>query len=117
MKYGINFLLWSGDFTKESITNVNKKFDIRNKVVWIEDFKPSKMAARALIKNKPKIVISEMEDSTKNFLKRYGIIIVNSLKPKMRDYYATISPKEIENTVKKTEKKDFLNWLEDYKRR
>jgi len=35
----------------------------------------------------------------------------------MRTHYATISPKDIENTIKKVEKKDFLNWLEDYKRR
>jgi len=105
------------DFKKESIANVNREFDIRNKVVWIENFEPSKMATRALLNSKPKIVISEMEEETKEFLKRYGIIVVNSLKPQIRNYYAAVSPEKIETTIKRTERKDFLNWLEDYRGR
>jgi len=58
-----------------------------------------------------------MEDNTKSFLKRYGIIVIDSIKPEMREFFGTVSKKEIETTMLKTEKRDFLKWLEDYKRR
>jgi predicted RNase H-like nuclease (RuvC/YqgF family) len=105
------------EFDKKSITDADKEFDIRNKVVWIENFKPSRLVARFLIKNKPKVVISEMEDDTRRFLKKYGIIVVDSIKPEMREFYGAASPDEMKTTMLKTEKRDFLKWLEDYRQR
>jgi predicted RNase H-like nuclease (RuvC/YqgF family) len=105
------------DFSKEDTMRIDSEFKIENKVVWIENYKPSKTVARILIKKKPKIVIAEMEDKTKYFLKRYGLIVVDGVKPEMRKFYCTISPKELESTMKKMEKRDFLKWLDEYRRR
>jgi predicted RNase H-like nuclease (RuvC/YqgF family) len=105
------------EFDKKSIENANKDFDIRNKVVWIEKFKPSKLAARFLIKNKPKVIISEMGNDTRKSLKKHGIIIIDSVKPEMREFYGAASPDEMKTTMLKTEKRNFLKWLEDYRQR
>lgn len=104
-------------FTKEDIMRVSNEFDIVNKVVWIEDFKPSKTVARTLISKKPKIVIAEMEDEMKYYLKKSGMIVINGIRPEMKEFYGTVSPKELESTMKKTEKRDFLKWLDDYRKR
>ena len=58
-----------------------------------------------------------MEDKTKYFLKKYGMIVINGIKPKMREFYGTVSPKDLESAMKKIEKRDFLRWLDDYKKR
>jgi predicted RNase H-like nuclease (RuvC/YqgF family) len=105
------------EFDKKSMERVNKDFEIKNKVVWIEKFKPSKLAARFLVKNKPKVIISEIEDNTRKFLKKHGIIIIDSVKPEMKEFYAAASPDEMKITMLKTEKRDFLKWLEDYRQR
>ncbi|MEM5781771.1 MAG: DUF460 domain-containing protein [Candidatus Aenigmatarchaeota archaeon] len=105
------------DFTKENIFNANKKFNIRNKVVWIKNFKPSKPSLGFLISLKPKIVLGNLDNESKERLKKAGIIVVETIKPEERNYYAAISPEKIENEIKKIERKEFLNWLESYKKR
>lgn len=105
------------DFTKENIFNANKKFNIRNKVVWIKNFKPSKPSLGFLISLKPKIVLGNLDNESKERLKRAEIIVVDTVKPEERSYYAAISPEKIENEIKKIERKEFLNWLESYRKR
>lgn len=105
------------DFTKEYITDVNSRFDIRDKVIWIKNFKQTKPALDTLISFKPKVVLAELEDETRKRLKNAGIIVINELKPQVRRFYATLNPKELEDSIKKTEKKDLINWLEDYRKR
>ena len=105
------------NFSKEDVMKADEDFGIGNKVVWIESYKPSKMTARILIKKKPKVVIADMEDETKYFLKKYGMIIIDGVKPEMRKFYGAVSPKEMESAMKKMEKRDFLKWLEYYRRR
>jgi predicted RNase H-like nuclease (RuvC/YqgF family) len=105
------------NFSKEDIMRIGNEFEIENKVVWIENYKPSKMSARVLIKKKPKLVIADMEDKTKYFLKKHSMIVIDGVKPEMRKFYGTISPKELESTMKKTEKRDFLKWLNEYRKR
>jgi predicted RNase H-like nuclease (RuvC/YqgF family) len=105
------------EFTKENLIEINRKFDIKDKVLWIRKYKPSKLISRILISIKPKIVIADLEDSEKHKLKNSGIIVVDSLEPKIRRFYATISSEEIENAIKRVEKKDFIKWLEEYRKR
>ncbi|NIO44424.1 MAG: DUF460 domain-containing protein [Candidatus Aenigmarchaeota archaeon] len=105
------------DFTKEEIVNANREFDISNKIIWIQNFKFSKTNARILASIKPKVVIGEADKEIKDILRNSRIIVVDTVKPETREYYAAISPREIENEMRKIEKKSFLKWLEDYRRR
>ena len=105
------------DFTKEAIVEANREFDIANKVVWIQNFKFSKIAAKVLASIKPKVVIGESDKEIKEILRESRIIVVDTIKPQIKEYYAAVSPQEIENEIKKIEKKNFLKWLEDYRRR
>jgi len=105
------------DFTKEYITDVNSRFDINDKVIWIKNFKPTKPALQTLISFKPKVVLAELEDEARKKLKNSGIIVINELKPVVKKFYGTLNSKELEDSIKKTEKKDFINWLEEYRKR
>jgi predicted RNase H-like nuclease (RuvC/YqgF family) len=105
------------NFTKEDVMIASREFDMENKVVWIENYKPSKTVARLLLRNSPKVVIGDLDDESKHFLKKYNMIVIDGVKPAMREFYGTISPEEMKSTMKKIEKRDFLKWLEDYKRR
>jgi len=96
------------DFTKEAITNVNKMFDIRNKFVWFKDAKPSKPALKFLASLKPRVIIADMDDESKDILKDNGIIIVSNVKPELRKFFAAISSQEISNTIKKNREKRFF---------
>ena len=104
------------EFTKEVILNANKKFDIKNKIVWIKNFKFSKQSTSIIVSLKPKVVIGDLDEESKERLRKAGIISI-SLIPEERKYYATIYPEKIENEINKVERKDFLNWLGDYRRR
>lgn len=104
------------DFTKETILNSNKRFNIRNKIVWIKNFRTSKPSTSIILSLKPKVLIGEIDEETKDRLKG-EIITVDTVKPEERKYYAAIEPKKLENEIKKIERKGFLNWLDDYKRR
>jgi hypothetical protein len=105
------------EFTRESISYSNRKFDIRNKIVWIKNFVSSRVSTNFMASLNPKVVIGEVDEETKDIFRKKGIIVVGTIKPEVRNYYAAISPENIENEMKKVEKRDFLNWLEGYKRR
>lgn len=105
------------EFTKESISHVNRKFNIRDKIVWIKNFNSSKASSNFLALLKPKVVIGEMDEETKEIFRKAEIIIVDTIKPEQRNYFAAISPESIENEIKKIERKNFVSWLEDYRER
>jgi len=103
------------NFTKEDIVNINRDLSINNKIIWIKNFKFSKVAAKVLTSIKPKVVIGEVDKEIKEMLTDSKIIVVDTIKPEVRNFYAAISPQEIENEIKKIEKKNFLKWLEEYR--
>jgi len=105
------------DFTKEAIVNANKKFNINNRVIWFKETRFSKATANVFKSIKPKVIIGDLDTKIKNKIKDAGIIVLDQVKPKERNYYAAISPREIKDVVKKVEKRDFLKWLEEYKER
>ena len=105
------------EFTKESISYSNRKFDIRNKIVWIKNFVSSRASANFMASLNPKVVIGEVDEETKDIFRKKGIIVVDIIKPEQRNYFAAISPESIENEIKKIERKDFMDWLGEYRRR
>lgn len=105
------------EFTKESIINVNREFNIADRAVWIKNFKFSRVAAKVLASIKPRLVVGETDRETKELLNEAGIILVDTIKPEIRKCYAAVSPDKIESEMKKIEKRNFLKWLEDYKTR
>ena len=105
------------DFSRETISLTNRKFGIANKMVWVENFSPSKPSASFISSLKPKVVIGELDEETKNALSKSGIIVVDTVTPEKKEYLAAISPDKIENEIKKAERKGFLNWLENYRNR
>jgi hypothetical protein len=66
---------------------------------------------------KPKVVIGEIDKEIKDMLVKRGIIAIDSITPEERIYYAAVSPEKIENEVNNVERKNFLGWLEDYRKR
>ena len=104
-------------FSKEIILNVNRRFKIENKIVWIKNFSFSRKASLVLTSLKPKVVIGEIDKEIKDMLVKRGIIAIDSITPEERIYYAAVSPEKIENEVNNVERKNFLGWLEDYRKR
>jgi hypothetical protein len=105
------------NFSKESILNVNRRFKIENKVVWFKNFIFSRKTSSVLMSLRPKIVIGELDKEIRDILEKRGIITIDSLVPEERKYYAAVSPEKIENEIKQIERKNFLNWLEGYRKR
>jgi len=105
------------NFSKEVILNVNRRFKIENKIVWIKSFSFSRKASLVLTSLKPKVVIGELDKEIKGMLVERSIIAINSIVPEERKYYAAVSPENIENEINKVERKNFLGWLEDYRKR
>jgi len=105
------------DFSKEIILNVNRRFKIENKIVWIKNFTFSRKASLVLTSLKPKVVIGEINREIKDILLKRDIIVIDNILPDERKYYAAVSPEKIENEIKKVERKNFLGWLEDYRKR
>jgi hypothetical protein len=104
-------------FSKEDILDAHRKYAINDKAVWVQDFKLSKVAAKVLASIKPKVVFGEADKEARDILHNSGIIVVDTIKPEMRDHYAAASPRDIESEIKKIEKKRFVKWLEEYKHR
>jgi predicted RNase H-like nuclease (RuvC/YqgF family) len=104
-------------FSKEDVLDAHRKYNISDKAVWIQDFRLSKVAAKVLASIRPKLVFGETDKETRDVLHNSGIIVVDTIKPEMRNHYAAVSPQSIESEIKKIEKKSFLRWLEDYKHR
>jgi len=104
-------------FSKENILNSNRRFKIENKIVWIKNFTFSKKASLVLRSLKPKVVIGELDKEIKDILIKAGTIAIDNVVPEERKYYAAISPEKIQSEISKIERKNFLNWIEEYRKR
>ncbi|MFH1229716.1 MAG: DUF460 domain-containing protein [Candidatus Aenigmatarchaeota archaeon] len=105
------------EFTREAILSINRRFYLKNKVVWIKSFSPSNTSTNVLSSLEPKIVMGDLDQETRDRLQKKGIIVVDSVTPKEMNYYASVSPDDIESEVKSVEKKNFMDWLSDYRKR
>lgn len=104
------------NFTKDAIVKANREFKIKDQVVYFENQRQSKQAARTLISLQPRIVLGELNEKMEVMLRNAGIPVV-SMKPELRKYFAFVSSKEIESQLKKSERKNFLKWLSGYRNR
>lgn len=105
------------EFSKEQILNVDKKLGVFDKVVFFENIKFSKTASKELEKILPRVVIGNFEGEIEKRLKNAGIIVVNGIEIDRKEFFGVVSPEKIKDVVRKTEKRNFVNWLEDYRRR
>lgn len=105
------------EFSNEQILNADKKFNIMNKVIFFENPKYSKRASKTLEKITPKVVIADLDSEIVKDLKKYGIIVVDKIEMKKREFFGQVPPERIKDLIKKVEKKNFVNWLEEYRRR
>ncbi len=62
------------------------------------------------------MVLGELNEDMEDMLKGAGIPVIN-IKPEIKKYFASISSKEIESQLKKSEKRNFLKWLSIYRNR
>jgi len=104
------------EFDKDSIVYAHKEYGLKDQIVWIKNPKHSKTALKALVSFQPRIVIADLDEDMKNSLVDSGIIVLNELKPETKKYYGIIAKSELESIVKNTEKKNFINWLNEYKK-
>jgi uncharacterized protein len=105
------------EFTRESISLTDKRFGMRNKIVWVKNFKLSNSSLSLISDIMPKMLIGKLDDNSKDILMSKGIIVVDSISPQERKHYAAVPLSKIENEVKKLEKKSFMGWLDDYRKR
>lgn len=105
------------ELSKEDIMEANKKFNIFNKTIFFENTKSSKRAIKTLQDMMPKIIIAPIEKDMVNDLKQSGIIVIDQIEMEKRDYFGAVSPENIKEVIRKIERKNFMNWLEEYKRR
>jgi hypothetical protein len=105
------------DLKKESVLEAEKRFGVKNRIVWVKGEKRSKAGAKLLVSLKPKVVIGSFESPLEDILRSSGVIIVNNLEPKVKKYYAYLPYEKLKNAIKMKERESFLEWLEDYRRR
>jgi len=105
------------EMSKEEILQANKKFNLFEKTVFFENIKSSKRALKTLKKLEPKIVIAPLENKMSKRLKKDGIIVIDEIDMEKKEFFGSVSPKNINSTIKKTERKSFINWLEEYRKR
>ncbi len=104
------------NFAKDAIVKTNRESKIRDQIVYFENQRQSKQAARTLISLQPRMVLGELNEDMEDMLKGAGIPVIN-IKPEIKKYFASISSKEIESQLKKSEKRNFLKWLSIYRNR
>ncbi len=105
------------NFDREDLLKSHKTYGITNKIIWVKNFKKSKQALKTLESFKPKIVIGKLDAEASDFLRERGIHVMENLPIKTGKYFAYAYPDEVESLLKQTEKRSFLEWLQDYKRR
>jgi len=105
------------EFSREEIMNADRKFNLNNKVVFFEEPSFSKRASKTLEKITPKVVIADLDSEIVGQLKEAGIIVIDQLEIERREFFGAANPQKIKDVIKNIEKKNFINWLEEYRRR
>jgi len=104
------------DFDKDTIMFAHRDYGLKGQVVWFRELKDSAQALNALKDLSPKIILNLLNEEANEDLRRGGIIVID-VKPEIHEFYGSVSSNQLENTLKEKERKDFLTWLENYKRR
>lgn len=102
--------------SKDEIMFAHRDYGLKDQVVWFRFLKDSESAINTLIDLNPKIVLNEFDEKSNELLKKQGIIVVN-VKPEIHEFYGSIILDQLESSIKDKERKNFLQWLENYRRR
>ena len=104
------------DYSREALAEADRQFKVKDRIVWIQEFRPSNATTKFLIGLSPRIIISKLTDAAREKFVDAGIGVANC-EPKQRHIWAHISEKELTGALKGEEKKAFLRWLDAYKLR
>jgi hypothetical protein len=104
------------NFTKEDVINAHKNLGIRDQAIWFKNFRFSKSTAKYLVSLRPKMIFGNIDNKIGNMLKEEGIQILN-MQPRIKRSFAFLAEDEIEEFLKDSEKRSFLQWLDSYKNR
>lgn len=104
------------DFSREQILRAHREFGVTDEIIWFENTRPSKQAARAIISLNPRLIIGKFDKEIEKMLKNAGLAIIDLI-PEKKLYYASLPEEDIEHLIKSSERKNFLDWLESYRRR
>ena len=64
----------------------------------------------------PAAVIADLDEETREQLKEAGIPVL-SIMPARHKWHCSLSEEEAKKSIRESEKKGFLGWLDRYKRR
>ncbi|HLC50856.1 MAG TPA: DUF460 domain-containing protein [archaeon] len=103
-------------FETDTISELHQEFGLRDKIVWIKKYRPSKPILRYLITLGPKAIIGELDEDGKKLLKDNEIIHVVNVEIKQKYFFGMVKADEFERAALNIEKNDFINWLDNYKR-
>lgn len=106
------------DFNKEDIMDAHKEFGLKNNAIWIKnEAKFSKAPVKLLESLQPKIILGKFDNKTIDALNEVGITVVTDVNPEIFTVFAGVLEDELENALKKNEKKNFLQWVSKYRKR
>jgi predicted RNase H-like nuclease (RuvC/YqgF family) len=104
------------DFDKDTIMFAHRDYGLKGQVVWFRALKDSTQALNALKDLSPKVVLNSLNEDANDDIKRGGILVIE-VKPEIHEFYGSVSSDQLTNSLKEKERKDFLTWLDNYKRR
>ncbi len=102
------------EYTREALAEADRMFKIKDKVIWIQEHRPSNATTKFLMALSPRVVIGKFSDSARDKLVEAGIGVADCA-PQKRHLWAFISEKDLLKTLSGEEKKNFIRWLEAYK--
>ena len=104
------------EYTREALAEADRMFKIKDKVIWIQEHRPSNATTKFLIALSPRVVLGKIGDAARDKLIEAGIGVADCT-PKQRHIWAHISEKDLLKSLTGEEKKSFMRWLEAYKMR
>lgn len=102
--------------TIDEITKAERNIGIRNDILYFKRYsKFSKQFIRKLKESKVEMIIGNFPDKIKSEIEKNGIIVLrkDDIKIKISDSVGKLSKDDLKNL----KRKEFLNWLKEYKKR
>ncbi len=99
------------NFSRESLAEADRIFDLKDKVLWIRNFTPSNATTKYCTILRPKAVVGNLDEETEEKLRNKGVLVVRDIEVKMHETIGAVDKDEFEKALKSSEKSNFLNWL------
>ena len=104
-------------WSKEALAEADRFYGLKDRLIWIADFKESNAAPKYCVALGIKGVIGELDEKTAERLRQTGIMAVTGLKPEGAEWWVWAEKKDFEGALRSTERKGFVNWLSGYRQR